>query len=143
LIIVGCDGNRESLSPICESLIGHSVGVTTPFFRTHVSISAGPGAPLTTPLTTVRAILLVVDRVLARLEVLAAVHALPHARWRIGSLLHRHLFSGMLRFGGPTLEKHSLAGFPLPLLVLPAIVGRSFRKIRVHVSMDELVCACD
>jgi hypothetical protein len=47
-------------------------------------------------LTPVRAILLVVDRVLVRLEVLAAVRALPHPRWRIGSLLHRHLFSGVL-----------------------------------------------
>ena len=50
------------------------------------SAAAYPGAPP----TPVRAILLVVGRVFASLEVLAAVRALPHPRWRIASLLHCH-----------------------------------------------------
>jgi hypothetical protein len=58
--------------------------------------AASAAAYPATFLTPVRAILLVVDRVLARLEVLAAVRALPHPRWRIGFLLHRHLFSSVL-----------------------------------------------
>jgi hypothetical protein len=56
------------------------------------SAAAYPGAPP----TPVRAIFLIMGRVFASLKVLAAVRALPHPRWRIGFLLHRHLFSGVL-----------------------------------------------